>query len=219
MMVGMYSGNYFRAVRKTFFAETVSMNLVMTGMIPVMLILDAVWPHSEDPTEPAFWFRMSLASIAGGVLAIPINRWLVRNHLKHGCMTLPGADGPAPGLGHRSPEAHGGHDMAMAQEGPPDMPAQAHAGPVQGSGPAHAGHAPDVPAHGHAMTLRELPYGRALLWTAGTFLVLMLALWLTAQWVPIEFAQQGANPAVAASLPAYPETQVFIDRWVARCCG
>src|SRR5262249_6512688 len=33
MMIGMYGNNYLLAVRKTFFAETVSMNLVMVGMI------------------------------------------------------------------------------------------------------------------------------------------------------------------------------------------
>ncbi len=98
MMVGMYQGNYFRAVRKTFFAETVSMNLVMTGMIPVMLVLADLWPGSMDPLAPEFWFRMSLATIVGGILAYPINHWLVAAHLKHGCMTLPGADGPAPAL-------------------------------------------------------------------------------------------------------------------------
>jgi hypothetical protein len=32
---------------------------------------------------------MSLANIAGGRLAFPINGWLVRNHLKHGCMNYP----------------------------------------------------------------------------------------------------------------------------------
>ncbi|MCG6940214.1 MAG: DUF4396 domain-containing protein [Thiohalocapsa sp.] len=49
MMVRMYQGNYLRAVRKTFFAETLSMNLVMTGMIPVMLWLASLWPDAEDP--------------------------------------------------------------------------------------------------------------------------------------------------------------------------
>jgi len=105
MMRNMYDGDYWKAVRKTFFAETVSMNLVMAGMIPVMVILAAHWEGSENPLHPAFWFRMSLATVVGGVLAYPINFWLVKNHLKHGCMTLPGADGPAPALGHRSPEA------------------------------------------------------------------------------------------------------------------
>lgn len=121
MMVGMYGGDYLKAVRKTFFAETVSMNMVMTGMIPVMVLLAAAWPESERPLAPSFWFRMSLAAVAGGVLAFPINRWLVANHLKHGCMTLPGADAPAPHLGHRSTEAtaempaHEGHEAAHMQ--------------------------------------------------------------------------------------------------------
>ncbi|MEI4908469.1 DUF4396 domain-containing protein, partial [Klebsiella pneumoniae] len=62
------------------------------------------WPGSDEPQNPSFWFRMSLATIVGGVVAYPINHWLVANRLKHGCMTLPGADAPAPGLGHVSPE-------------------------------------------------------------------------------------------------------------------
>ena len=47
---------------------------------------------------------MGMAAIAGGITAYPINWWLVKNRLKHGCMTLPDRDGPAPGLGHRSVE-------------------------------------------------------------------------------------------------------------------
>jgi len=71
--------------------------------------------------------------------------------------------------------------MEMSHEQPSDMPAQ-------DVGPIHAGHAPDVRSGGHAMAMRELPYGRALLWIVGTFLALLLALVLTAHWVPIEFA-------------------------------
>jgi hypothetical protein len=121
MMLGMYGG-YLTAVRKTVFAETVSMNFVMAGMIPTMVVLAAAWEGAENPLEPTFGFRMSLAAIVGGVLAYPINYWLVKNHLKHGCMTLPGADGPAPGLGHRSPEA-----AAAALEGGMGGGAQGHA--------------------------------------------------------------------------------------------
>ena len=66
MMAGMYDGDYWKAVRKTFFAETVSMNMVMTGMLPVMLILAGHWPGSEEPHNPSFWFRMSVATIVGG---------------------------------------------------------------------------------------------------------------------------------------------------------
>ena len=163
MMIGMYNGDYWMAVRKTLFAETVSMNFVMTGMIPVMIVLAAVWEGSESPLQPAFWFRMSLATIAGGVLAYPINYWLVKNHLKHGCMTLPGADGPAPGLGHRSPEAHaqhGGHGaMAMSGE-----------------------------SKGIPMEMHDLSFGMKGVWIAVSFAILIAALWITAQWAPIRFS-------------------------------
>jgi hypothetical protein len=113
MMVGMYGGNYLLAVRKTLFAETVSMNTVMVGMIPAMVILMSRIPASRNPRSPDFWFVMGMAAIAGGITAYPINWWLVKNRLKHGCMTLPGRDQPAPCLGHCSSEA-------------PAFPAMAH---------------------------------------------------------------------------------------------
>jgi hypothetical protein len=113
MMVGMYGGNYLLAVRKTLFAETVSMNTVMVGMIPAMVILMSRIPASRNPRSPDFWFVMGMAAIAGGITAYPINWWLVKNRLKHGCMTLPGRDQPAPCLGHCSSEV-------------PAFPAMAH---------------------------------------------------------------------------------------------
>lgn len=159
MMQAMYNGNYFKAVRKTFFAETVSMNMVMTGMIPTMILLAYQWPGSEDPLSATFWFRMGLATIVGGIVAYPINYWLVSNHLKHGCMTLPGADAPAPDLGHRSPEPA----MAMAEGG--DMTGMDHA----------------------SMEIPSLPKSRAIAWLAGTYAILLAAIWLTSLVVPIKF--------------------------------
>ncbi len=88
MMRSMYA-SYGEAVKRTIFAETVSMNMVMSGMIPVMVTLMYIWPHGRDPAEPLFWFIMGLATIAGGIVAFPINSWLVRRGLKHGCMTIP----------------------------------------------------------------------------------------------------------------------------------
>lgn len=88
MMITMFNGDYWLAVRKTFFVETVSMNTVMVGMIPVMLILMHFLPNSDDPYGMNFWFVMSMASIAAGLTAFPINYWLVARKLKHGCMTL-----------------------------------------------------------------------------------------------------------------------------------
>jgi len=79
MMVGMYEGNYLLAVRKTIFAETVSMNMVMLGMIPAMVLLNHyLMPGVEGPLTAKFWFVMSMAAIVGGVTAYPINQYLVR---------------------------------------------------------------------------------------------------------------------------------------------
>ncbi len=163
MMIGMFDGDYWKAVRKTFFAETVSMNMVMTGMIPVMLILGSYWEGSDSPTDPAFWFRMSIATIVGGVIAYPINYWLVANHLKHGCMTLPGADQPAAGLGHASPEPSMMMDHASM------------------GGHEHGGH------EGHAMQMKDLPLPAAAIRIAATFLVLFAAVWATNLVVPVRF--------------------------------
>jgi len=166
MMARMYGGDYWKAVRKTFFAETVSMNFVMAGMIPVMIVLAAAWDGSESPLEPAFWFRMSLASVVGGLLAYPINFWLVKYHLKHGCMTLPGADAPAPGTGHRSPEG--------LQYGTATMD-----GPM--SGDMHE-------MEGMDMEMNDLSLAQKCAWIVFSFLILFAALWVTARWVPISFS-------------------------------
>ncbi|MEM6890953.1 MAG: DUF4396 domain-containing protein [Pseudomonadota bacterium] len=157
MMMPMF-GSYGQAVRKTFFAETVSMNMVMTGMIPTMVLLTAAWPGSEDPLTPQFWFRMSLATIVGAVIAFPINKWLVANHLKHGCMTLPDADGPAPALGHKSPEHN---EMSN-----------------------HSGH--QAAGHLH-MEMKSLTVGNATAWLISTSVLLIAALWLTSKFVLINF--------------------------------
>ena len=99
----MYGGDYFKAVRKTFFAETVSMNMVMTGMIPTMVLLAHAGRGQRIRSIREFWFRMSIATIVGAVIAFPINHWLVSHHLKHGCMTLPGADPRRPRTSDTAP--------------------------------------------------------------------------------------------------------------------
>jgi hypothetical protein len=163
MMVGMYGGDYLLAVRKTFFAETVSMNTVMVGMIPVMLLLTSRVPGGRSPRRPEFWFVMGVAAIAGGITAYPINWWLVKNGLKHGCMTLPGRDGPAPSLGHRSSE-------------PASMASMAPKHTVQ-----------------HHMEMRELPTGVATAWMVGTFLLMLGAAWLATFAAPISFRRPMAG--------------------------
>jgi hypothetical protein len=63
MMITMYGGKYLKAVKKTFFAETVSMNMVMVGMIPVMVLLMHALPGARNPYRATFWFTMGLGPL------------------------------------------------------------------------------------------------------------------------------------------------------------
>jgi hypothetical protein len=110
-MKSMLGGRYLLAVRKTFFAETVSMNMVMVGMIPVMVILMYRLPGSDNPTNPTFWGIMSLAAMAGKVTAYPINSWMVARGIKHGMMSA-----PSPGQASSQAPGHE-HSMAMGSMG------------------------------------------------------------------------------------------------------
>jgi len=45
---------------------------------------------------------MGMATIAGGLTAYPVNYWLVKNKIKHGCMTIQ----PASKMEHHDHEHH-----------------------------------------------------------------------------------------------------------------
>ena len=81
-------GSYGRALSNTFLPELLSMNFLMAGMVPTMMLAMNHLPASHDPSGPAFWFVMSMALLVGFVTAYPMNWWLVSNHLKHGMMTV-----------------------------------------------------------------------------------------------------------------------------------
>lgn len=107
----MMGGNYLKAIEKTFFSETVSMNFVMVGMIPVMAIMRAKIQGGDDPKGLMFWGISSIAAIAGTMTAYPINSWLVGSGLKHGMMTaasskptMPGMSGMPGGGHHKEPD-------------------------------------------------------------------------------------------------------------------
>ena len=89
-----------RSLSNTFIPELLSMNLLMAGMVPTMMILRSVLAPAAGPDSPAFWFVMSMALLAGFIVAYPMNWWLVANHLKHGMMTIRRADAPAPAGAH-----------------------------------------------------------------------------------------------------------------------
>ena len=115
-MRSMFGGSYFTAVKKTFFSETVSMNFVMVGMIPVMAILRAKMPGGDDPAGLMFWGISSLATIAGGLTAYPVNSWLVGSGLKHGMMSA-STGKPAEG-GMTGMAGMAGMDMHHEQKKP-----------------------------------------------------------------------------------------------------
>ena len=81
-------GSFRRALYVTFMPEFLSMNALMAGMVPVMTLAMIHVPGSEDPRGATFWFVMSMALLAGAVIAYPMNWWLVAHHLKHGMMTV-----------------------------------------------------------------------------------------------------------------------------------
>jgi hypothetical protein len=85
-------GSYRRSLSRTFFPELLSMNLLMAGMVPTMMILQSELGSAASPASPVFWFVMSMALLVGFIVAYPMNWWLVANHLKHGMMTVRPAD-------------------------------------------------------------------------------------------------------------------------------
>ncbi|MCB1109691.1 MAG: DUF4396 domain-containing protein, partial [Chlamydiia bacterium] len=87
-MKKMMGGTYVKALKNSFYPEWVSMNYIMAGMIPVMAIWGAHNPLAKSPGSIQFWGMMSFATIIGGFVAYPINRWLVSKGLKHGMMTV-----------------------------------------------------------------------------------------------------------------------------------
>lgn len=106
-MRDMAGGSYRRALAGTFLPELLSMNLLMAGMMPTVMLLRASIPSSDHAASPRFWFVMSMGLLAGFVVAYPINWWLVIHRLKHGMMTVRPA---------------GETDMAIPHEAPPPRP-------------------------------------------------------------------------------------------------
>jgi hypothetical protein len=99
-MRDMAGGSYPRSLKITFAPELLSMNFLMTGMLPTVMTLRKYVESATDPTTPSFWFVMSMGLLVGFVVSYPINWWLVANHLKHGMMTVRPASADARPLDH-----------------------------------------------------------------------------------------------------------------------
>ncbi len=88
-MKDMMGGSYLRAVRHSFMPEWLSMNMMMAGMAPTMVVLMMGRDmRAMEPSEPLFWGVMSLGVAVGFVAAYPVNAWLVAKGLKHGMGTV-----------------------------------------------------------------------------------------------------------------------------------
>lgn len=100
-MKGMFGGSYAEALRRSFFPEWLSMNGVMSGMVAIMVPLMAFDQTAKEADSIRFWGVMSLAVLAGLLVAYPFNVWLVKNGFKHGMSTErpQGAGRPLPTSG------------------------------------------------------------------------------------------------------------------------
>jgi Domain of unknown function (DUF4396) len=106
-MKDMMGGSYLGALRMSFLPEWLSMNAMMAGMAPVMVVLMMGRDmRAMDPTQLLYWGTMSAGVIVGFFTAYPVNAWLVAMGLKHGMGTArpSGTQGP---VGHSaSAQAH-----------------------------------------------------------------------------------------------------------------
>jgi hypothetical protein len=87
-MRDMAGGSYSGALRMSFIPEWLSMNAVMAGMIPTMVVLMNRDMSSMHATSLRFWGVMQLATMVGFAVAYPVNLWLVGVRLKHGMGTV-----------------------------------------------------------------------------------------------------------------------------------
>jgi hypothetical protein len=73
MRNSMPGGSYRRALASTFVPELLSMNFLMAGMMPTVMVLRRYIEAAENPASPAFWFVMSMGLLVGFVVAYPMN--------------------------------------------------------------------------------------------------------------------------------------------------
>jgi hypothetical protein len=109
-MRDMAGGSYRRSLASTFIPEFLSMNFLMAGMMPIASLGRVAVGGMPSPLTPEFWFVMSMALLAGFIVAYPINWWLVARGLKHGMLTVRGPDA-AP---IASTPAHATHEPTVA---------------------------------------------------------------------------------------------------------
>ncbi len=107
-MRDMMGGSYVAALRQSVLPEWLSMNFMMAGMFPTMVVLMMGRDmRAMDPTQLVFWGTMSAAVLVGLIVAYPVNVWMVQKGLKHGMGTQ-----RALGKGGHSMEAERSRSVA-----------------------------------------------------------------------------------------------------------
>ena len=88
-MKDMMGGSYRQALAHSLIPEWLSMNMVMAGMIPAMVLtMMGRDMRAMEPTNLVYWGAMSASVIVGFAVAYPVNVWLVHAGLKHGMTTV-----------------------------------------------------------------------------------------------------------------------------------
>jgi hypothetical protein len=102
-MKDMMGGSYRAALRRSLVPEWLSMNFMMAGMFPMMVVLMMGRDmRAMEPTQLVFWGAMAAAVLVGLVVAYPVNVWMVEKGLKHG-------------MGTQRALGKGGHSMAAEE--------------------------------------------------------------------------------------------------------
>ncbi len=100
-MKDMMGGSYRQALRQSLVPEWLSMNTVMAGMIPAMVLLMMGQDmRAMEPSSLVYWGAMSASITIGFAIAYPMNVWLVQAGLKHG-------------MGTERALGRGGHSMEL----------------------------------------------------------------------------------------------------------
>ena len=87
-MKDMMGGPYLKSVQQSLLPEWSSMNFMMAGMFPMMVVLMMGRDmRAMQPAQLVFWGAMSAAVGAGLLACYPANLWLVNKGLKHGMGT------------------------------------------------------------------------------------------------------------------------------------
>ena len=118
-MRDMLGGSYTRALRASFIPEWLSMNAVMAGMIPTMVLLMSHDMAAIDATALRLGGVMSIAARGGFVVAYPFNLWLVAVRLKHG-------------MGTERALGHGGHGVETERLVATSAPSHDHGSAMKG---------------------------------------------------------------------------------------